>query len=51
MIKRSNPRTPRVEEGAEIQTKGIQKLFNEIITENSQCLGKDMDSHPSRRGT
>jgi hypothetical protein len=34
MIKTPNLRIHRVEEGAEIQTIGIENLFNEIIAEN-----------------
>lgn len=32
-----------VEEGAEIQTKVIENLFNEAIAENFPHLGKNMD--------
>jgi hypothetical protein len=34
IIKKPNLRIHGVEEGAEIQTKGIENLFNEIIAEN-----------------
>jgi hypothetical protein len=36
-------RIHRVEEGAVIQTKGIENLFNEIIAENSPNLEKDIN--------
>jgi hypothetical protein len=33
-IKRPNPRIIGIEEGEEVQTKGICNIFNKIITEN-----------------
>jgi TolA-binding protein len=44
MIKRPNLRIHRMR-GAEIQTKGIGNLFNEIITENSPNLCSNVDIH------
>jgi hypothetical protein len=41
MINKSNLRIYGVEKRPEIQTKGIGKLFNEIIAENFPNLGKD----------
>jgi hypothetical protein len=45
MIKRPNLRVYELEEGAEIQTKGIENLFSEVIAENFSILGKDRDIH------
>jgi hypothetical protein len=43
MIKRPNLRIHGTVKDAEILSKGIESLFNEIIAENSQNLGKVMD--------
>jgi hypothetical protein len=43
MIKRQNLHLFGVEEGAEMQTKGIVSLFSEIIAENFPNLEKDMN--------
>jgi hypothetical protein len=45
LIKRPNLRIHRVEEGAEIQTKGTGNLFNEITAENFSTLCNDIDTH------
>jgi hypothetical protein len=45
MTKSPNLRIHGVEKGAEIQTKGIGNLLNEIITENFPDLCNDMDIH------
>jgi hypothetical protein len=42
-IKRQNLRIHGVEEGAEMQTKGIGNLFNEIIAENLSNLELQID--------
>jgi predicted DNA-binding helix-hairpin-helix protein len=44
-IKRPNLRTHRMKEGAEIQTKGMGNLFNEITTKNLPALHNDIDPH------
>lgn len=41
-VKRSNPRT-HSKEGAEINTKGIKKLFNEIIAKKFLNTEKEID--------
>jgi chromosome segregation ATPase len=41
-IKRSNLRITDIEEGEEVQSKGIHNIFNKIITENFQTLEKVM---------
>jgi chromosome segregation ATPase len=41
-IKRSNLRIMGIEEGEEVQTKGICNIFNNIITENFANLEKTM---------
>jgi hypothetical protein len=41
-IKRSNLRIMGIEEGEEVQTKGICNIFNKIITENFPNLMKTM---------
>jgi uncharacterized protein YoxC len=41
-IKRPNLKIMGIEEGEEVQTKGIHNLFNKIITENFQNLEKTM---------
>jgi hypothetical protein len=43
MNKRPNLRIHGVEQGAEIQTKGIENLLNDIIAKYSPNLGKNMD--------
>jgi hypothetical protein len=43
-IKRPNLRSNEVEEGAEIQTKGIGNLFNERIAENLPNLCNNIDT-------
>jgi hypothetical protein len=45
MVKRPNLRIHRVQKGAEIQTKGIGNLFNEIIAENFPNVCNNIDSH------
>jgi hypothetical protein len=45
MIKRPNLGVHSVEEEAEIQTKVIENLFNEIIVENSPNLCNNVDTH------
>jgi hypothetical protein len=45
MIKRPNLKIHGVEEGPEIQTKGIENLSNGIIAENPPNLEKDKDAH------
>jgi hypothetical protein len=45
VIKILNLRIPGMEEGAEIQTKGIGNLFNKIIAENSPNLCYHVDTH------
>lgn len=42
MIKRPNPRTHSIE-GDEINTKGIKKLFNEIIAKKFLNTEKEID--------
>jgi hypothetical protein len=42
-IKRPNLRILQVEEGAEIQTKGIGNLLNKIIAQNFSNLGAGID--------
>jgi archaeosine-15-forming tRNA-guanine transglycosylase len=39
-IKRPNLRIVGIEEGEEVQAKGISNIFNKIITENSPNLEK-----------
>jgi predicted nuclease with TOPRIM domain len=41
-IKRPNLRIMGIEEGEEVQAKGMRNLFNKIITENFQNLEKDI---------
>jgi hypothetical protein len=41
-IKRPNLRIMGIEEGAEVQAKGMCNIFNKIITENSLNLEKTM---------
>jgi hypothetical protein len=41
-IKRPNLRIMGIEEGEELQTKGIHNIFNKIITENFPNLEKTM---------
>jgi hypothetical protein len=41
-IKRTNLRIIRIEEGEEVQAKGICSIFNKIITENFPNLQKTM---------
>jgi archaeosine-15-forming tRNA-guanine transglycosylase len=40
-IKRPNLRIMGIEEGEEVQAKGIHNIFNKIITENFPDLKKD----------
>ena len=42
--KRPNLRIIGIEEGTEIQTKGMDNLFNEIISENFQNLKNEMEN-------
>jgi hypothetical protein len=44
MTKRGNLRIHGVEENPDIQTKGIENLLTEIIEENFQNHGKDIES-------
>jgi hypothetical protein len=44
MIRRPNLRIYGVEEGDEIQTKGIGKLFNETIAGNSPNVCNNIDT-------
>jgi hypothetical protein len=44
VIKRPNLRIPGVEEGAEIQTKSIENLLNEIIAESFPTLCNVIDT-------
>jgi archaeosine-15-forming tRNA-guanine transglycosylase len=39
-IKKPNVRIMGIEEGEEVQTKGIHNIFNKVITENSPNLEK-----------
>jgi hypothetical protein len=54
-IKRPNLRIMGIEEGEEVQAKGICNIFNKIITENSPNLEKTMPiqiqeaSRPTKR--
>jgi hypothetical protein len=41
-IKRPNLRIMGIEEGEEVQAKGMQNIFNKIITENFPNLEKDI---------
>jgi hypothetical protein len=41
-IKRPNLRIKGIEEGEEVQVKGMSNIFNKIITENFQNLEKSM---------
>jgi hypothetical protein len=41
-IKRANVRIMGIEEGEEVQAKGIHNIFNKIITENFPNLEKDL---------
>jgi archaeosine-15-forming tRNA-guanine transglycosylase len=41
-IKRPNLRIMGIEEGEELQAKGMRNIFNKIITENSPNLEKSM---------
>jgi archaeosine-15-forming tRNA-guanine transglycosylase len=41
-IKRPNLRIIGIEEGEEVQAKGVCNIFNKIITENSTNLEKTM---------
>jgi hypothetical protein len=41
-IKRPNPRIMDIEEGEEVQGKGMHNIINKIITENSPNLEKTM---------
>ena len=43
-MKRSNLRIIGIEEGTEKQTKGMNNLFNEIISENSPNLKNEMEN-------
>ena len=43
-MKRPNLRIIGIEEGTEIQTKGMNNLFNEIISENSPNLKNEMEN-------
>ena len=43
-MKRSNLRIIGIEEGTEIQTKGMNNLFNEIISENFPNLKNEMEN-------
>ena len=44
IMKRPNLRITGIEEGAEIQTEGMNKLFNEIISENFPNLKNEMEN-------
>jgi chromosome segregation ATPase len=44
-IKRLNQRIMGIEEGEEIQAKGIQNIFNTLITENFPNLKKVLPPH------
>jgi hypothetical protein len=41
-IKRPNPRIMGIEEGEEVQEKGMHNIFNKIITENVPILEKSI---------
>jgi hypothetical protein len=41
-IKRPNLRIMSIEEGKEVQVKGIHNIFNKIVTENFLNLEKDL---------
>jgi hypothetical protein len=41
-VKRTNMKIMGIEEGEEVQTKGIHNIFNKIITENLPNLEKTM---------
>jgi hypothetical protein len=41
-IERPNPRIMDIEEGKEVQAKGMHNIFNKIITENFPNLEKTM---------
>jgi hypothetical protein len=41
-IKRPNPRIMHIEEGEEVQAKGIHNIFKKIITENFPYLEKTL---------
>jgi hypothetical protein len=45
MVKRPNLTLHTVDEGVEIQAKGVENLFNEIIEEVFLNLCKNIDSH------
>jgi hypothetical protein len=45
MTKRPNIRIHRVEEVSEIQTKGIENLFNDIIAENFPNVCNNINIH------
>jgi hypothetical protein len=44
-IKRPNLRTMGIEEGEEVQAKGIRNIFNKIVTENFPNLEKTIPIH------
>ena len=44
IMKRPNLRIIRIEEGLEKQTKGMNNLFNEIISENFPNLKNEMEN-------
>ena len=44
IMKRPNLRIIGIEEGTEIQTKGMNNLFNEIISENSPNIKNEMEN-------
>ena len=44
IMKRPNLRIIEIEEGTEIQTKGMNNLFNEIILENFPNLKNEMEN-------
>ena len=43
-MKRTNLRINGIEEGTEIQTKGISNLFNEMISENFPNMKSEMEN-------
>ena len=44
IMKRTNLRIIRIEEGTELQTKGMNNLFNKIISENFSSLKNEMEN-------
>jgi hypothetical protein len=44
-IKRPTLKIMSIEEGEEVQAKGMHNIFNEIITENFPNLEKDLPIH------